>query len=115
MILRKLALASAFVLCMTILSGTAWADNVPVVNSAFEATSGPLNISCGVGCTYNVGSLPGPSVTNGASLMPGSYFTGQFVTISVPEPSSIHLLSIGMLFLLSTLVVRRKKELQLTA
>jgi len=41
--------------------------------------------------------------------------TVQSATTSVPEPSSVLLLSFGMLFLLSTLVVRRKKELQLAA
>lgn len=212
---------------MTILSGTAWADNIPVANPSFETLGAPLSYSCGTGCTYNYGPIPGWSTIKGAgSFQPGSLFsaipdgslvgfanatnsisqtltgnsvlanstytmsvyvgdrsdglngnytlsldtilvgvtttlcsvtgnsssitpgtfqlegcsytsgssvpagnlyllftanTGQLdvdnvsLTASVPEPSSVLLLGFGMLFLVATLFMHRKKELQLTA
>ena len=115
MISKKLALTSVFLLCMAILSGTARADNLPVVNASFEATSGPVNISCGVGCAYNSVSLSGSSVSNGGSRMPVPLSSVPAVTINVPEPSSVQLLSIGMLSLLLISVARRKRQLQLIA
>ncbi len=232
MMLKKLALGITFVLCMTILSSTVWADNIPIANSSFELTGAPLSYACGTGCAYNYGPIPGWTTIQGAgSWQPGSYFsaipdgslvgfanatnslaqtltgtsvlansiytlnvyvgnrtdnlngiytlsldtilggvtstlctttgnasriasgtfqlegctytssstvpagalyllftanTGQLdvdnvsltlqsATTSVPEPSSVLLLSVGMLFLLSTFVVCRKKELRLTA
>jgi hypothetical protein len=81
--LKKLALASAFVLSIMILSGTAWADNIPIVNSSFEQISGTLNVSCGTGCAYNVGPIPGWSSISGGSWQPGSFFT------SIPDGSLI--------------------------
>ena len=114
MISRKLALISVFLLCMT-LSGTARADNLPVVNTSFEATSGPVNISCRVGCAYNSDSLSGSSVSNGGSRVPVPLSSVPTVTVNVPEPSSVQLLSIGMLSLLLISVARRKKQLQLIA
>jgi hypothetical protein len=72
--LKKLALASTFVLCMTILSGTALADNIPVVNSSFQLISSPLYVNCGTGCAYNGGPIPGWT-GGGASWEPGGYFT----------------------------------------
>jgi len=76
MMLKKLALSSALVLCMTILSGTARADNIPIVNASFEALGAPLNLPCGTGCAYNFGPIPGWTTTAGAgSWMPGSFFS----------------------------------------
>jgi hypothetical protein len=115
MISRKLTLTSAFLFCMTILSGTARADNLPVVNATSEAAPGTMYISCGAGCAYNSGSLSGSSVINGGSRMPVPLSSVPTVTINVPEPSSVQLLSIGMLSLLLILVARRKKQLQLNA
>jgi len=216
---------------MTILSGMAWADNIPVANASFETLGNPLS-GCGTGCAFNYGPIPGWSVIGGGTFQPGGFFTSpvpdgsligfvnatgslsqtltgdsvlansvytlsvfvgdrtdggsgnytlsldtimggvkttlcsstnnasligsgmfqvegctytspssvpsgnlflqlsansgqldvdnvslsvQSATSSVPEPSSILLLSVGMLFLVCTLMVRRKKELQLTA
>lgn len=82
MMLKRLALASAFVLCMTILSGTAWADTVAIVNPSFDTNPGPLSNSCattgGPGCAYNVGPIYGWSTTPGAGgiWQPGTYFPG---------------------------------------
>ena len=78
MILKKLALACAFVLSMTILSGTAWADNIPIANASFETLGNPLSVTCGTGCAYNYGSIPGWSLTGGGgggNWQPGSFFT----------------------------------------
>lgn len=232
MTIRKLALACALVLSMTILNGTAWADNIPIANASFETPGTSPTTPCGTGCFYNYGPLPGWSVIGGGTWQPGSFFTSpvpdgsligfvnatgslsqtltgdtvlansvytlsvfvgdragggsgnytlsldtimggvettlcsftsnassiasgtfqlegcsysspssvpsgnlflqltantgqldvdnvsltvQSATSSVPEPSSVLLLSVGMLFLVATLMVRRKKELQLTA
>jgi hypothetical protein len=83
--LKKLVLASAFVLCMTILGGTAWADNIPVVNASFETLGNPLSVNnCGTGCAYNFGPIPGWSLTGGGGAwQPGPFFT------SVPDGSVI--------------------------
>ena len=232
MMVKKLVLASAFVLSMTILSGTAWADNIPIANASFETPGTSPSTACGTGCSYNYGPLPGWSVIGGGTWQPGSFFTSpvpdgsligfvnatrslsqtltgdsvlansvytlsvfvgdrtdgdsgnytlsldtivggvtttlcsftsnasmiksgtfqvegctytspssvpsgnlflqltansgqldvdnvsltvQSATTNVPEPSSVLLLSVGMLLLVATLMVRRKKELQLTA
>jgi len=85
MMSKKLVLTLAFVLCMTILGGTAWADNIPIVNPSFES-AGPLNTPCGTGCAYNYGpvpGIPGWSSVGGGSWMPGSFFT------SIPDGSLI--------------------------
>ena len=75
--LKKLAVAATFVLCMTILSGTAWADNITIANASFETLGAPLSISCGTGCAYNYGPIPGWTTTAGSgSWQPGSFFTG---------------------------------------
>lgn len=236
--MKKLVLASAFVLSLTILSGTAWADNITIANPSFDTNPGTLTPNCSLGgptCAFNSGPIDGWTTTGGQGgyWQPGSYFPGlppsdliigyvnfagslsqtltgnsvlansiytlsvsvgdraidglsggytlsldtivggvtttlctftsnassiasgtfqvegctyaspssvpsgnlflqltansgqldvenvsltvQSATTSVPEPSSVLLLGIGMLFLMATLMVRRKKELQLTA
>jgi PEP-CTERM motif len=83
---KKLALASAFVLCMTILSSTAWADTIPILNPSFETLGGPLTATCGPGCAFNYGPVPGiPGWTSsdGGSWQPGSYFS------SIPDGSIV--------------------------
>ncbi|HXJ13800.1 MAG TPA: PEP-CTERM sorting domain-containing protein [Candidatus Limnocylindrales bacterium] len=76
MMFKKLAVSSALVLCMVILSGTARADNIPIVNASFETLGAPLSKSCGTGCAYNLGPIPGWTTTAGAgSWMPGSFFS----------------------------------------
>lgn len=84
--LKKLALASAFVLGMTILSGTAWADNIPIVNPSFETNPGTLTPNCSLGgptCAYNSGPIFGWSTASGGVWLPGTYFN------SVPDGSLI--------------------------
>jgi hapalindole biogenesis HpiC1 cyclase-like protein len=75
--LKKLALACAFVLSMTILSGTAWADNIPIVNASFETLGASLAQPCGTGCAYNYGPITGWTSTalGAGSFQPGSLFT----------------------------------------
>ena len=80
---KKLALASVFVICMTILSGAVWADNIPIVNPSFETASGPLIYACGTGCAYNLGPIPGWTGAVAGSWQPGSYFS------SIPDGSLV--------------------------
>lgn len=76
MMLKKLAICSTLVFCMALLSGTARADNIPIVNASFETLGAPLSVSCGTGCAYNLGPIPGWTTTAGAgSWMPGSFFS----------------------------------------
>src|SRR5579859_359003 len=84
LMLKKLAVAATFVLCMTILSDTAWADNIPIVNSSFETPAGPFSNTCGTGCSYSVGSFTGWTTLNGGEFQPGSFFTSP-----IPDGSQI--------------------------
>jgi hypothetical protein len=43
-------------------SAPAWADSVAIQNASFEMTNA-LNITCGPGCTYNLGPIPGWIIT----------------------------------------------------
>jgi HpiC1 cyclase/PEP-CTERM motif len=83
MMLKKLAIVLAFVLCITVLSGTAWADNIPIVNPSFETPAGPFSNHCGTGCSYSVGSFTGWTTLNGGEWQPGTYFS------SIPDGSQI--------------------------
>lgn len=79
MMLKKLALASAFVLYMTILGGTAWGDNIPIVNPSFDTNPGVLIPNCSLGgptCAFNSGAIFGWSTGNGGVWQPGTYFPG---------------------------------------
>jgi len=75
MMSKKLVLVSAFVLCMTVLTGTTWADNIPIVNPSFETITGPLGIGCGTGCAYSYNTIAGWSNIAGGPWQPGSYFS----------------------------------------
>jgi hapalindole biogenesis HpiC1 cyclase-like protein/PEP-CTERM motif-containing protein len=78
MMSKKLTVLSAVLLGLTVLSGTARADNIPIVNSSFESITGTLNIACpagGASCAYNNGPIPGWSVIAGGSWQPGTYFS----------------------------------------
>jgi len=59
------------------MTGTAWADSVPITNASFEMTGAPLSIACGPGCAYNYTSPVGWHVggANGGSFSPGSFFS----------------------------------------
>ena len=62
------------------ISAPVWADSITVQNGTF-ATTNPLNISCGPGCAFNVGSIPGWTVTGVA----GSWQVGSGI-YSQPVP-----------------------------
>ncbi len=83
MMVKKLAVVSAILVCMTVLSGTVRADNIPIVNPSFETPSGPFSNPCGTGCSYSVGSFTGWTTLNGGEWQPGSYFN------SIPDGSQI--------------------------
>jgi PEP-CTERM motif len=89
---KKLALASMLVICMTILSGTVWADNISIVNPSFESIGGPLNATCGTGCAFNYGPVPGVpgwAEQDGGSWQPGAYFS------SIPDGSLVGFTNTG--------------------
>jgi len=64
-----------------------FADSIPITNPSFETTN-PLNFSCGVGCAYNNGPIPGWTTTGGqqGSFQPG---TAGFFTSPVPDGSIV--------------------------
>ena len=76
MAVRGYLLIGLLSVCASFSMGTAWAD-VPIINASFEVLPpGGLNIGgCGLGCSYNVGSIPGwtiaPVLTQG-EFQPGS-------------------------------------------
>ena len=61
-------------LCFAVSGGAVWADGVLVQNASFESANA-LTSSCGVGCAYNGGPIPGWTVTgSGGSFQPGIFF-----------------------------------------
>jgi hypothetical protein len=65
------------ILAVCVIAAPVWADSIPIVNPSFEITN-PLNISCGTGCAYNNGPIPGWTTSAGqqGSWQPSSaYFT----------------------------------------
>lgn len=71
--LKTFCLSIAMLGCF---AATASADTIPVTNASFE-TANPLNVSCGAGCAYNNGPIPGWTLFGfGGSWQPSSaYFT----------------------------------------
>ncbi len=66
---------SVIVAVLLLMTGTAWADSIPINNASFENYSpNPFTNSCGPGCGYNSGSIPGWNVTSGGSFQPGSFY-----------------------------------------
>ena len=71
---------------MTVLNGTARADNIPIANASFESFTGTLDVACAAGgpsCAYNNGPILGWSAIAGGSWRPGTYFS------SIPDGSLI--------------------------
>jgi hypothetical protein len=65
------------VLVLTCFTAPVFANSIPIQNFSFETTN-PLNISCGTGCAYNYGSIPGwtTSGSQQGTWQPSSaYFT----------------------------------------
>jgi len=68
------------------------ADTIAITNASFEITN-PLNISCGAGCAWNTGPIPGWTTTGGqqGSWMPNStYFSSP-----VPDGSIVAYSNLG--------------------
>jgi hypothetical protein len=76
----KAVALSAILIGFAFISGSASADSIAVQNASFE-TIAPVGLpySCGTGCAYNVGPIPGWSYTGGVSgsFQPGSTLTGE--------------------------------------
>jgi len=72
---KKLVVFGAIAVLALLMTGTAWADSVPITNASFETLGGALTYGCGTGCAYNYSSPTGWNVTSGGSFEPGSYFT----------------------------------------
>jgi hypothetical protein len=81
--MRTRILAAAVLLRCLVVCGAAKADNIPVANNSFETTSG-FTASCGTGCAYNFGPVPGWTTT-GAT---GSFEPGGFLS-PVPDGSVV--------------------------
>lgn len=61
-----------FLLVLGTVAAPAWADAVPVQNASFEMTNS-LNVSCGTGCAFNSGPIPGWTIMGqGGSFQPNS-------------------------------------------
>jgi len=81
---------------LVLMTGTAWADSVPIVNASFESYN-PLTTPCtpqyGANCTYNANNgIPGWNVTNGGSFQPSlitqtNPYNGMFY--SIPDGSIV--------------------------
>jgi hypothetical protein len=74
------------ILAVCFIAAPVWADTVPIANPSFEITN-PLTNSCGTGCAYNSGPIPGWTTMGGqaGSWQPNStYFTSP-----VPDGSII--------------------------
>ena len=82
----NLLLFGIVAVCMALTSSAAHADGViPIVNASFESHN-PYTNSCGTGCLFNVGQIPGWTVTGvGGSFQPNS---SQF---TLPLPNGIAL------------------------
>jgi len=72
---KKLSVFCFIAIVALLMTGTAWADGIPITNASFETPGGPLNYSCGTGCTYNYSTIPGWSISAGGSFQPGSFFS----------------------------------------
>jgi len=81
---------------LVLMTGTAWADSVPIVNASFESYN-TLNYACasqyGPNCAFNANvGIPGWDVTNGGSFQPSlitqtNPYNGQFY--SIPDGSIV--------------------------
>ena len=71
---KKLSVFCFIAIVALLMTGTAWADSIPITNASFETPGGPLNYSCGSGCSYNYVTIPGWSNPAGGSFQPGSLF-----------------------------------------
>lgn len=73
--LKKLAVISAFALCLGFAGKPALADQLSIQNASFETTN-PLTFPCaGSGCGFNFGPIPGWTITGqSGSWQPSSFY-----------------------------------------
>jgi len=79
---NHLTIAMLVGLALSILGGTAYADSIPIDNSSFE-TFNPLTATCGVGCHFNSGPIPGWQGTGGSFQPNATFFS------SIPDGSIV--------------------------
>jgi hypothetical protein len=78
---NHLTIALLVGLTLSTWGGTAYADSVPINNASFE-TFNPLTATCGLGCHFNSGPIPGWQ--GGGSFQPNSQFFS-----SIPNGTTI--------------------------
>jgi len=79
------------ILVLGCISAPVWADSITVQNGTF-ATTNPLNLVCGSDCAYNLGPIPGWTITGQA----GSWQVGSnFYTNPVPDGGIVALVTNG--------------------
>ena len=70
----RLLVCCVLVGCLSLLGSVAWADGIPVQNASFETTNA-LTSTCGTGCAFNWGPIPGWTMTgSGGSFQPNSTY-----------------------------------------
>lgn len=78
----RLVLSLVAVACF---AAPVFADTIAVSNPSFETTN-PLNFSCGAGCAFNFGPIPGWTLTGqGGSFQPN----GSFFSLPLPDGSVV--------------------------
>ena len=89
--LKKLVVFSMIAVGLLLMSGTAWADSVPIANASFEMLSNSPVTNCPIpNCFYINGPIPGwTNGTNSGSFQPGARFS------SVPNGSIVAYASSG--------------------
>jgi hypothetical protein len=87
---RKSILRSfALVLSAALLSNTAQANSITVVNPSFEILPpGGLPFGCGAACSYSADAIPGWSTTGGGQFQPGPPSTTAYFNY-VPDGNTI--------------------------
>ena len=67
----------ALVLAFLAFSIPAKADSVPIVNGDFSQLGAPLSNSCGTGCAWNTGPIPGWTISGvaGTQILNSTYYT----------------------------------------
>lgn len=73
---KKLVVFCTIAVLALLMTGTAWADSVPIVNPSFETLGGPFTVGCGSLCSYNYNFVApaGWSGYNAGSFNPGNLF-----------------------------------------
>jgi hypothetical protein len=86
-ILKKLAVSSALILSIGLISKSTLADDIAIQNASFETTSG-YSIGCGTGCFYNPDSIPGWTITGSGGE--GSFDPNStYYNLPLPDGSTV--------------------------